>query len=117
MVGRGGRLGLGAHLSGAGSAGQGLIGDIHPDPMPVPTAGANVTSLRRYAVEVALWEVDDTFVQEPKLSGGRGGGGAEGHAPLFCQKGVAVFLGLPAGYKGGRRRGMWPTPKGGVRSW
>ena len=26
-----------------------------------------------------------------------GGGGAEGHAPLFCVKGVAVFLEVPAG--------------------
>ena len=83
--------------------------DIHPNLGPLRTAVANVTSQRLHAAEVASWEVGVIFLHETKLS--RGGGG-EGHTPLYCQKGVAMFLGMPAGYQGGG--GMWNTPEGGV---
>ena len=78
-----------------------MCGDIHPNPGLLRTAVANVTSLCLHAAEVASWEVDGIFPQETKLSGGGGGGAGERPCATFCQKGVAVFLGLPTGYQGG----------------
>ena len=82
--------------SGASGTGLGMCGDMHPNPGPLRTAVANNTSLHLHAAKVASWEVNVIFLQETNLSPGEGG--AEGHAPVFCLKGVAVFLGMPLGY-------------------
>ena len=121
VAGPGGLLGVGAYPIGAGGRGLGMCGDIHPNPGPLRTVVANVTSLRLHAVEVASWEVDVIFLQETKLSRG-GGGGQKATCHFFAKRGWQCFWGCPLDTKGRGyvehppRRGRGPGAKGPHRA-
>ena len=110
-------------------------GDIHPNPVPLLMAVANVTSLRLHAEEVASWEVDVIFCRRQNFPGG-GGEKAMHH---FCVKrGWQCFRGCVLDTKGwggyvehplgwgrdrrtrGPKRGVGEAPlqeKGGTLVW